>query len=42
VPGLERSTREANEALRDLLAQRRVRFGLALARPLDFVRRLGR
>ena len=42
VPGLERSAREAHEALRDLLAQRRVRFGLALARPLDFLRRLRR
>jgi len=39
VPGLERSAREAHEAFRDLLAQRRVRFGLALARPLDFLRR---
>lgn len=42
VPALERSAREAREALRDLLAQRRVRFGLALARPLDVLRRLRR
>ena len=42
APELERSAREAHEAVRDLLAQRRVRFGFALARPLDFLRRLRR
>lgn len=39
VPELERSVGELHRALRDLLSQRRVRFGLALARPLDFLRR---
>ena len=39
VPELERSARELHETLGDLLSQRRVRFGLALARPLDLVRR---
>jgi hypothetical protein len=42
VPELERHAREAHEAFRDLLALRRVRFGLALARPLDLLRRLRR
>jgi hypothetical protein len=42
VPELERIAREAHDALRDLLAQRRVRLGLALARPLDVIRRLRR
>jgi hypothetical protein len=42
APELERSAREAHEAVCDLLAQRRVRFGFALARPLDFLRRLRR
>jgi hypothetical protein len=49
VPGLERSLhelsvalREAGESLRDVLSQRRVRFGVALARPLDLLRRLRR
>ena len=42
VPELERSARELHETLGDLLSQRRVRFGLALARPLDLVRRLRR
>jgi hypothetical protein len=39
---LERSAREAHEAVRDLLAQRRVRLGMGLARPLDVLRRLRR
>ena len=42
VPELERSARELHETLGDLLSQRRVRFGLALGRPLDLVRRLRR
>lgn len=47
VPELERSLAEIQRAhgeihaeFRALLAQRRVRLGIALARPLDFVRRL--
>jgi hypothetical protein len=42
APELERSARKAHQAVRDLLAQRRVRLGMALARPLDVLRRLRR
>jgi hypothetical protein len=49
VPELERyarelaeSLREASESLRSVLSQRRVRFGIALGRPLDLLRRLRR
>jgi hypothetical protein len=49
VPELERSVkelsasvRELNDSLRDVLSQRRVRLGLALARPFDALRRLFR
>ena len=42
VPELERSVRELAGALQDVLSQRRVRFGLALARPLDLFRRARR
>jgi hypothetical protein len=42
VPELERTARELHETLGDLLSQRRVRFGLALGRPLDLIRRLRR
>jgi hypothetical protein len=49
VPELERTVRELSEALResseslrDVLSQRRVRLGLALARPLDLLRGLRR
>ena len=39
VPELEEWARELHGTLGDLLSQRRVRFGLALGRPLDVVRR---
>jgi hypothetical protein len=39
VPELEEWARELHGTLGDLLSQRRVRFGLALGRPLDLVRR---
>jgi hypothetical protein len=42
VRELDAKARRTNEQLEDVLSQRRVRFGLALARPLDFVRRLFR
>jgi hypothetical protein len=40
VPELEQSLAEIHGEFRELLSQRRVRLGLALARPLDFLRRL--
>jgi hypothetical protein len=42
VPELERSLQEIHAAYGDLRSQRRVRMGIALARPLDFLRRLRR
>ena len=40
VPELEQSLGEIHGEFRELLAQRRVRLGLALARPVDFLRQL--
>lgn len=42
VHELDAKARRTNEELEDVLSQRRVRFGLVLGRPLDFVRRLFR
>jgi hypothetical protein len=42
VPELQRSLDEIQAAFRDLRSQRRVRLGIALARPLDLLRRLVR